>query len=308
MPLPRGDPVVKRYYGRLVTPTNPGGDPGFTRTSHRLLKKTGRKKPDGTDETEEVPEWTLVHYIGDETLYEKMPHGNEGPGSTTEFIRTAPSVLAELKKSCPEAPKKVYASLLTKKNLPPTMKPRDKKQVKNHQHLHRDSLRLSHDEIANIVEFGLQVKDFVRSVNIDLDDESISIFLISKDLCKRISQVICLPKIQDRPMQIQYDTTFRVGEYYVSTMSFRHPSFANYPIIPFAYLISTRKFAKDHLKLFQYVKDSCPALGRRSFIFVTDREFRNIDAVFPQVQHVYCWKHIGSDIETWVRRLLYLQK
>lgn len=296
--LPRSSPKVSRHYDRLIVAKSPKIEltSDFTRTWYRLVHESEK-----TGKFEEQKDFTLVHYLGDQSLWRSLPHGNEkNPSSSSDYKRTAPSVLHDLKKSH-DAPQKVYATMLTEKEKPPTMKPRDKRQVINHQQLFRMSLRATNDEICNVVLYGLQLKDFVRQVVVDLPSQAIGVYMISSDLSDMIKRVLALPKIRNRGFQIQYDTTFKVGHFYFSMMSFRHPSFTNYPAIPFAFLIHTRKYKEMHEKLFQFVKEVCPKLDSFEFVFVTDREFRDVEKFFSKAKHVYCWKHLETDVEVWVR-------
>ena len=43
-----------------------------------------------------------------------------------------------------------------------------------------------------------------------------------------------------------YDTTFKLGDIYVSVLVFRHAMFNDSPVIPVAFLIHDRKFQKVH--------------------------------------------------------------
>ena len=40
----------------------------------------------------------LIHYIGDETVFEPMPHGNvKNPGKNKNFVKTCPSTIDDIK-------------------------------------------------------------------------------------------------------------------------------------------------------------------------------------------------------------------
>ena len=54
----------------------------------------------------------------------------------------------------------------------------------------------------------------------------------------------------DSPQLISYDTTFKLGDFYVSVLAFRHTLFTECPVIPAAFLIHERKFRECHKKFF----------------------------------------------------------
>ena len=51
---------------------------------------------------------------------------------------------------------------------------------------------------------------------------------------------------------LSYDTTFELGDFYVSVLCFRHTLFKESPVIPAAFLVHERKF-EEHHKEFIYV-------------------------------------------------------
>lgn len=64
--------------------------------------KSGRKRPNYSHKFKKLGHWlhsdphlVLVHYLGDETIYKPMGHGNSR--HETEFKRTMPSVINKIK-------------------------------------------------------------------------------------------------------------------------------------------------------------------------------------------------------------------
>lgn len=60
---------------------------------------------------------------------------------------------------------------------------------------------------------------------------------------------------------VYYDTTFTMGDFYVSPLVFRHPLFEGSPVIPMAFLIHERKFIFDHHQFWDFVLQLCPGVS-----------------------------------------------
>ena len=102
-----------------------------------------------------------------------------------------------------------------------------------------------------------------------------------------------------------YDTTFELGDFYVSPLVFRHTIFDQKPIIPVAFLIHDRKFPDAHEMFLKILKEKIPNLRKKKFVVVMDREsalkiaFTN---VFPQCTILHCWNHIKRDLRFWLQK------
>ncbi len=66
--------------------------------------------------------------------------------------------------------------------------------------------------------------------------------------------------LNDDPVIFHYDTTFNMGDYWVSPLIFRNSVMDGDPLIPLAFLIHTRKRQKDHREFFEHVVQRCPTL------------------------------------------------
>ena len=51
-------------------------------------------------------------------------------------------------------------------------------------------------------------------------------------------------------LQLSYDTTFQLGDFYLSTLVYKHVLFEEEPVIPLAFVIHERKFQKVHEDFF----------------------------------------------------------
>ena len=98
------------------------------------------------------------------------------------------------------------------------------------------------------------------------------------------------------PQQLSYDTTFNLGDFYLSILRFRPTEFESSPVIPLAYLIHERKLSSTHDEFFRQISSTIPELQRTTnTIIVTDGEtaFRNaVLTHLPAVKSFLCWNHI----------------
>jgi hypothetical protein len=98
------------------------------------------------------------------------------------------------------------------------------------------------------------------------------------------------------PQLIAYDTTFKLGGYYMSTLGAVNPELKEHPFFPICYLIHDRKFSEIHESFLNW------AFGKLSMNpnipVITDRE----DAIcnFFELrsdlkdQHLICFRHVCS--------------
>lgn len=107
---------------------------------------------------------------------------------------------------------------------------------------------------------------------------------------------------------LSYDTTFNLGDFYLSVLVLKLSAFKESPSIPVAFMIHDRKFTAVHTEF-------CEQLGLKlkskskskstDVTLVTDGEAAIVAAIkscLPHWQLVSCWNHISSDIEMWLKR------
>ena len=133
---------------------------------------------------------------------------------------------------------------------------RDKRQVKNCTTAQRKQYRISHHEIFGALQLALHLKDFVKSISIFPD---IRVVLGSKDILSELNTLLCLKS--DEPVLLSYDTTFNVGDFFVSVLVFRHVLFKNGVTIPAAFLIHDRKNQNTHDEFFRIIAAEIPNLN-----------------------------------------------
>ena len=278
---------MKKTYYQIDTPN--GGLPTFTKHAYQLL-------------TDTVNPLILVQYIGDETVAVDFPHGNS-KNSDSKYVRTMPSVLKHIESRCDkEKPSTIYRSEVTKSSPishMSTSQPRNIKQVENLRHKVIQEKRITHDSLYNLVEIAIDMPDFVHSLNIHPD---LVCVVGQKALLNEFDRVLLLRS--PSPQLISYDTTFQLGDFYLSSLCFSHTLFQNSPVIPALFLSHERKFQDHHSEFFTICKKLVPSLESTKYPFVTDEErsiVNSISNVLPNVPQLRCWNHIFRDIRRWLR-------
>ena len=191
---------------------------------------------------------TLIHYLGDETAATAIPHGNS-KHHERGYTRSCPSVLRTLDSKCVlNSTAKVYRSEITK--IPPAthivvLQPRNSKQVENIRFQQLEKQQISHDAPYNLHELATDIPDFVHMIQTHPD---LVCIVGQKKILQELDQVLLLDSQSSQ--LLSYDTTFQLGDFYVSTLCFRHTLFKEAPVIPAAFLIHERKFQTNHEELF----------------------------------------------------------
>jgi hypothetical protein len=108
-----------------------------------------------------------VHYLGDETIYKPMAHGNSK--HETEFKRTMSSVIDKMKSEEGGA-NKVYRKMICTDQVDGNMQgianPRNTKQVKNVQQKKKEDSMLSRDDLYNLIQLSSHLNGFVKHVTL----------------------------------------------------------------------------------------------------------------------------------------------
>lgn len=106
---------------------------------------------------------------------------------------------------------------------------------------------------------------------------------------------------------LQYDTTFNLTDYYVSSLTYIHPLLHNSsnvsPPIPLGQLFHEKKHEESHDYFWQYVYKNFPEFDDKAFL-VTDCEdgLRNAARkYFPNMPILRCWNHLWQSVERWIR-------
>lgn len=115
----------------------------------------------------------------------------------------------------------------------------------------RENKLLSSDDIVGLYLLSDELGNFIR--NIQLLPDFFTVFF-SDAMAKEFSSL--------KEVALFYDTTFNLGDFYVSPLTFKHPHFEGGPVIPLCYVIHHRKNLETHQCFFQFFKKSCPTIGK----------------------------------------------
>jgi hypothetical protein len=165
-------------------------------------------KPENYPDAEPI----FIQYAGDESYFQPGPHGNakSNEAKSTTYVRTLPSLLNQMKEDLQNKnPSEFYMSQSIRN------KPRDKKQCRNIKQAINKNKRISYDEFANLHALHIAFK-FPSSFTSAPDLESIAIDIVLLD---EVKQVIKSYSKYGKSC-LQYDTTFNLSGYYVSSVTF----------------------------------------------------------------------------------------
>ena len=244
---------------------------------------------------------TVIVYMGNSDAYKNMPHGNR-KRNNRPHKRSKPSLMKTIKSQNDKAPKVVFDSM--KSDNPNSLVngisvPRNTRQIKNIQADIRRDCKLSHDSLYALHLLVDHLENYILSIKTAPDLE---VIVGNNDVFEEFKRVLML---KDETVSIYYDTTFCLGDFYVSTLSFQHLMFKEKPIIPIAFMIHERKFQKCHEQLIDLVKSRVPKLNSKHVCIITDREVGIINAfknILPNAQVLLCWNHIFRDLKFWLSK------
>ena len=148
-----------------------------------------------------------------------------------------------------------------------TLKPRDMKPLRNLRYKHLHSSKLSKDDIYNLHEIAYEIAGFVWKITTFPD----LVFVCGlKELLDEADRVIQIGEDQ----LPSYDTTFQLGDVYVSPSIFRHTIFKERPFIPSMFLLHERKLTNTHTckEMFNECAKNMPSLKKMKISLVMDRD------------------------------------
>jgi len=173
--------------------------------------------------------------------------------------------------------------------------------VRNTQKSVRNRVRLTHDALFNLHELEMD-SNFVHRI---VTHPDLSVIMYAPKILGLFRDLFI--SRADYPLQtLSYDTTFCLGDFYLSPLLFRHTNFSPAPIIPLAYLLHERKTMETHAEFFRHMRSVCPQLaGCQNVIIVTDQERAITTAIHdicPELKHVLCWNHVLQDCKRWLQQ------
>ena len=128
-------------------------------------------------------------------------------------------------------------------------------------------------------ELALDMPDFVHKITTHPD--LLCMFGL-KGILSELEKVLVLDS--PSPQLLSYDTTFSLGDFYISVLSYRHTLFKEAPTIPAAFLLHERKFQAHHKEMFEMCCKLVPSLNDTTYPIVTDDE----QAIVNSISAVLC--------------------
>ena len=281
-------PFLRKDYFSIKAYTNKQYDNGFRRMSWTLICNSN---------------YTVVQYIGDCSLYDPRPHGNSRK-QDRPFKRCAPSFMqyaTTALKTC--KPAFLYKTVISGTTVAGKhhgiLNARNTKQLENIRQKVLNGCRLSSDALSNVIELYYHITDFIRRIDIV---PNFNCVMAAKDIIEMTNDL--LGNSLD-PVIFSYDTTFNIGDYYVSLFVMKHPYFKSNPVIPVAFLLHDRKFYSVHHMFLQVLVDIIPRLmvNNCGVVIIVDREkslTKSIRDVLPNARIAHCCNHLQSDVESWL--------
>ena len=163
------------------------------------------------------------------------------------------------------------------------LNPRNLKQVQNHQAIAKSQEKLSKDDIYNLLQLAYHLDGFVSEITVYPD--LLTIFALP-EILGVFTEI--LQSNASTPVCLVYDTTFNLGDFYVSPLVFRHVLFENYHWIPLAFLVHDRKLQKCHNRFFECISEKVPILKSKCVPFITDKEPALTNAVLSTTKTGLC--------------------
>ena len=136
---------------------------------------------------------------------------------------------------------------------------------------------MSHDALYNIYELRLQLnmtnrkgdsKDFITRISIH---PRTIVHIMAHPLLDSLEHLL---NVSTDPVVLHYDTVFNMGDYYMSTLTFRHGLFIGNPIIPCSFFIHSKLYHIDHREFLDAITETTTALLTKRVNLITDREFK----------------------------------
>lgn len=173
------------------------------------------------------------------------------------FTMTAKSTREEIKQR-KGAPCNIYKELVCEApeeaNRHLVMAPRNVKQVQNAQAMERQKFRLGRDAFYNL-HFGAVESNFVKHIQTYPD---FICMMYLEPLASKIMGLIDRPDLGS--LGFQYDTTFKLGDIYVSVLIVRYLEFDQEPVKPFVLMMHERKTMDVHHAFFRKIAEWFPSL------------------------------------------------
>ena len=276
--LPRSNPVIVKMYFYIRIDGKP--NKSFTKTVFYL------------PEHDFIDARKLIHYMGDEGRSLPGPHGNSKQPKI--FFRTPASKMTEIEESVagPTQPHKAYKEDVSEgKSIPDTG--RNLKQYQNAKAKMNSQVRSTRDVITNAHEIAYLNPGYVRYITTYPD---LCIIIGTPHMTETLVDTL---KINSKDQLLSYDTTFQLGEFYVSPVLFRNVAFEGSPVMMLGAMLHEGKHELFHKQLFRYLFQG---INVKDIPIATDEETALVNAIEEETDMIRlgCYRHLRGDIQRWV--------
>ena len=124
---------------------------------------------------------------------------------------------------------------------------RNLKQLQNAKHYVNKNKRIHLDEIAALHIIHTDLK-FVKTI---VTAPDLSVIAYDDDLVQELNDMMT---VNDGASLASYDTTFNVGDFFLSVLLIKHHLLKSEPVVPVLYMFHDRKFESTHLDFFSLAK------------------------------------------------------
>jgi hypothetical protein len=168
--------------------------------------------------------------------------------------------------------------------------PRNSTQVSNFRKEMSRDIWLTHNAMFNTYQLCFQLfwknrngtkVEFITKLSID---PNIVLHMIAQPLLELLENTL---RLSSTTVILHYDTVFIVGDYYLSSLLFRHSMFKINPVIPFAYFVHSRRFHEDHICFIKGVRKVLTSSATKKIAIVTDQVFA-FSEIFPVGYQLFC--------------------
>ncbi len=170
--------------------------------------------------------------------------------------------------------------------------PRNRQQIKYFRALKNDK-KLSRDSFVAVHEVAYMLNEFVWSIDT----------FPNLIMCCGMQKILDLVSLCNEPIVLSYDTTFCLGDFYVSALIVKLNTFDEKPIVPIGFVVHERKFESVHRRFFNHLLYKMS--HNRRYVIVTDGEQGVVSAIVNVMSDwtlASCYNHILMDVEFWLKK------
>lgn len=237
----------------------------------------------------------VLHYIGNDKISMPGNHGNSLK-QTKLFFRTKPSVMKRMAEEVQsEVPHKIYKKMITEESESPineaTDRPRNVKQLSNIKASQLAQQRISRDAIMNLHEMAFEENGFIWHITTYPD---LVVICGQQEILTVLSETIAWNRAG---VLLSYDTTFCLGEFYVSTLLFRCSVFEENPTVPSLFLFHERKHQSVHELLFSIFTKLIKRTAGLPIVVDMEQGIVNAIKTKTGLAVAGCWRHLREDVQ-----------